>query len=202
MVIRRPGQVTPRCGQRHEFSGGDPHISHATVPLVSAGFINPPVPDGPSDSSGSGVESGPKEIDPSVPDGTPGSTVVAPQDDGASCLSVSESSSTVHSPITAVRTEELFSHQEGLTDIEREVWDQQYNKSVKADDALTPTHLWDCRIWCRPHDVGTLARFRERFQQDPLKSLRVFLLRCWRTNIRKSLTQYLKSKHGKCWWKV
>ncbi len=176
MVIRRPGQVTPRCGQRYEFSGGGPHISHATVPLVSASFINPPVPDGPSDSSGSGVESGPKEIDPSVPDGTPGSTVVAPQDDGASCLSVSESSSTVHSPITAVRTEELFSHQEGLTDIEREVWDQQYNKSVKADDALMPTHLWDSRIWCKPHDVGALARFRERFQQDPLNSLRVFLL--------------------------
>jgi hypothetical protein len=158
------------------FRGGDPHVSHATVPLVSAGFINPPVPDGSSDNSGSGVESGSKEIDPSDPDGTPGSTVVAPQADGASCLSVSESLTTVHSPITAVQTEELFSHREGLTDIEREVWDQQYNKSVKADDALMPTHLWDSRIWCRPHDVGALARFRERFQQDPLNSLRVFLL--------------------------
>jgi hypothetical protein len=30
---------------------------------------------------------------------------------------------------------------------EREVWLQQYNKSVKADDTQSPVHLWDDRVW-------------------------------------------------------
>jgi hypothetical protein len=33
------------------------------------------------------------------------------------------------------------------TQAELEVWNQQYAKAVKADDAETPVHLWDNRVW-------------------------------------------------------
>jgi phage terminase small subunit len=33
-----------------------------------------------------------------------------------------------------------------LSDSELDVWEQQYSKSVKSDDAQTPVHLWDGRV--------------------------------------------------------
>jgi hypothetical protein len=41
-----------------------------------------------------------------------------------------------------------------LSGEEQEIWSQQFMKSVKADDATTPVHLWDERVW-KVHHIST-----------------------------------------------
>jgi hypothetical protein len=83
--------------------------------------------------------------------------------------------------------------------VEREVWLQQYNKSVKADNAQTPCHLWDERVWSRAHSVAHRKVFMDRFNGCPLDSIRSFLLRRWVFNIRTGFMKYLRTKHGAGW---
>jgi hypothetical protein len=84
---------------------------------------------------------------------------------------------------------------------EREIWLQQYNKSVKADDAHSPIHCWDDRVWGGGDYHMARAFFSEKHGTCPLNSIRKLLLRRWVRNIRLSLTRYLCHKHGRTWMK-
>jgi hypothetical protein len=83
-----------------------------------------------------------------------------------------------------------------LAEAELEIWHQQYAKSVKSDDAATPIHLWDGRVWSLPHCLEHVNRFSERFGQSSLDSICKLLLQRWRSNIRTSLLFYLHVQHG------
>jgi hypothetical protein len=74
-------------------------------------------------------------------------------------------------------------------------------KAVKADDAETPTFLWDDRIWTLGYHVPCqrsthLRRFANRC---PLTAIRDFSLRWWRRRVLKSLLGYLCNAHGPQW---
>jgi len=86
-----------------------------------------------------------------------------------------------------------------LDAIEREIWQQQYNKSVKSDDAQVPVHLWDDRVWVVAHNEDQRSQFEIRFQKCPLSSLRHLLLRVWVRNVSRSLLKFLTDKHGAGW---
>jgi hypothetical protein len=64
-----------------------------------------------------------------------------------------------------------------LSGEEQEIWSQQFMKSVKADDATTPVHLWDERVWTIHHISTRRQSFQARYHHCPLDSLRGFLLR-------------------------
>ena len=87
-----------------------------------------------------------------------------------------------------------------LTSTELEVWEQQFAKSVKADDATTPIHLWDMQIWRVGIQSDKVTAFQSRFNCCPLVSLRHFLLRRWWRNVRQSLLKYLMEEHGRLWY--
>jgi hypothetical protein len=87
-----------------------------------------------------------------------------------------------------------------LSQSELEIRHHQYAKSVKSDDAATPVHLWDNRVWKSPHDRAAVLHCHSRYGHCPLTTWRCFLLRRWRINLRKSLMYYLKVKHGDQWW--
>jgi hypothetical protein len=65
---------------------------------------------------------------------------------------------------------------QGLSSTEMEVWNQQYAKSVKADNAQTPVHLRDCRVWRLGFDASKCQEFVNKFQRCPLECLRILLL--------------------------
>lgn len=89
-----------------------------------------------------------------------------------------------------------------LSPAELEVWQQQFSKSVKADDAATPVHLWDARVWRLRFCAKWLAAFRSRFNQCPLTSLRGLFLLCWRRRVYQSLMSYLRKTYGTKWFAV
>jgi hypothetical protein len=82
-----------------------------------------------------------------------------------------------------------------LSTAELEVWQQQFAKSVKADDAATPFHLWDTRVWSIGVKPSQVEKFKERFQCCPSTLLRKFLLRRWRRNVYRSFRQYLANEY-------
>jgi hypothetical protein len=57
------------------------------------------------------------------------------------------------------------------------MWEHQNSRSVKADDADIPVHLWDHRVWERPHDSVARRAFEAKFGRCPLEAIRAFLLR-------------------------
>jgi hypothetical protein len=87
-----------------------------------------------------------------------------------------------------------------LTSTKLEVWEQQFAKSVKADDATTPIHLWDMWVWRVGIQSDKVTAFQSRFNCCPLVSLRHFLLRRWWRNVRQSLLKYLNEEHGQLWY--
>lgn len=91
---------------------------------------------------------------------------------------------------------------DGPSPVELEIWHQQYAKSIKADDAETPIHLWDNRVWTRPHNKGLVQAHKDKYNKYPLSSIRLFLLRLWRIILRKSLVKFLQIKHGLRWWEL
>jgi hypothetical protein len=86
-----------------------------------------------------------------------------------------------------------------LSTEEQEIWAQQYAKSVKADDAVVPIHLWVTWVWSRFPTLSGRHRFVDKYRHCPLVALRFFLLRRWRCNLRRSLIQYLKDTYGASW---
>jgi len=83
-----------------------------------------------------------------------------------------------------------------LSPAELEVWQQQFAKSVKADDAEIQVHLWDTRVWKRGFNAEAETAFRNRYQPCPLISLRRLLLRRWRRNVYLSFIKYLSLVYG------
>jgi hypothetical protein len=83
-----------------------------------------------------------------------------------------------------------------LSSAELEVWQQQFAKSVKADDAEIPIHLWDTRVWRRGFNAAAVANFKRRYQCCPLTSLRQLLLRRWQRNVYLSFIKYLSLTYG------
>lgn len=96
----------------------------------------------------------------------------------------------------------IFDHRADLCQVDREIWDQQYNKSVKADDAATPVHLWDGRIWQLSHCSRRVTAHRAKFHRCPLDAFRVLMLKRWVRNVRQGLARYLTEKHGNRWWEL
>jgi hypothetical protein len=86
-----------------------------------------------------------------------------------------------------------------LNATELEVWNQQYSKSVKADNAQTPIHLWDSRVWVLAHNGMQLQQYGERFAKCPLNALRGMLLAPWRVNLHKDFLLYLSTEYGDTW---
>jgi len=85
---------------------------------------------------------------------------------------------------------------------EQEIWSQQFMKSVKADDATTPVHLWDERVWSVHHISARRQSFQARYHHCPLDSFRGFLLRRWKINVRQSFQRYLREAYGTTWSKL
>jgi len=81
-----------------------------------------------------------------------------------------------------------------------EVWDHQYSKSVKSDNALTPNHLWDDHIWQSVFHQGRDAHYA-RFHCCALTSLRKALLRVWRRSVLRCFLAYLNATYGQAWWR-
>jgi len=92
-----------------------------------------------------------------------------------------------------------ISSNDSLTPEEREVWLHQYSKSVKADEAATPTYLWDDRVWKLTHRPDILTEFKTRYGRCPLSAIRIMSLRRWKVNVRKSLVLFLGAKYGEGW---
>lgn len=65
----------------------------------------------------------------------------------------------------------------GLSTEEREIWLQQYAKSVKADNAVTPVHLWNEWVWHLHPKPYQVVAYQNKFHHCLLDSLRAFLLR-------------------------
>lgn len=82
---------------------------------------------------------------------------------------------------------------------ELETWWHHQAKSVKADDAANPTHLWDDRVWRSPHDTEQRRQFTARYGRCALDTLRHFLLRRWQRNLWKSLCNHLITTYGRGW---
>jgi len=87
-----------------------------------------------------------------------------------------------------------------LSSAELEVWQQQFAKSVKSDDAVTPVHLWDTRVWRVGVQPSRVERFKARYQCCPLTVLRKFLLCRWRRNVYRSFLQFLVNEYRTQWW--
>jgi hypothetical protein len=77
-----------------------------------------------------------------------------------------------------------------------EAWWQQQAKSVKADDAANPTHLWDSRVWKLHHHEGLKRHHTQRFGLCPLESLWTWLIGRWRKNLLRSFMLYLLTCYG------
>jgi hypothetical protein len=75
-------------------------------------------------------------------------------------------------------------------------------ESVKSDDAQTPVHLWDERIWARIEiDRTSLEVYRQTTGgQCPLQVIREFGLRYWRRQVLCSLLSYLQETFGAEWY--
>lgn len=82
---------------------------------------------------------------------------------------------------------------------ELEVWNQQYAKSVRADNAQTPIHLWDSQVWVLAYNNVQLQHYHARFAKCPLDAFRGMLLACWRVNVRKDFLLYLSAEYGDVW---
>jgi hypothetical protein len=80
-----------------------------------------------------------------------------------------------------------------LSQTELEVWEQQFAKSVKADDAATPIHLWDMRVWRVSFHSAKVTAFHHRYGTCPLNSLRSLLLQRWQRNVCQSFLKFLKA---------
>jgi hypothetical protein len=83
-------------------------------------------------------------------------------------------------PLPVSDSHELYAQEppkQSLSPEENEVWLQQYTKSVKADDAATPIHLWDERVWGGNSHEDSVLAFKASFNECPLSFLRLFLLR-------------------------
>jgi hypothetical protein len=96
------------------------------------------------------------------------------------------------------------SHTQAAPDVNAQklaAFEEGCKKAVKADDAKTPCHLWNERVWNVPHKRVQVLFFNNRFQKCPLDSLRTFLLLRWRRNVRRSLLLFLQQEHGKHWQK-
>ncbi len=78
-----------------------------------------------------------------------------------------------------------------------------FSRAVKADDAATPTFLWDDRVWSlKYHDTKRKEEFREHYpSSDVLETIRNFLLRRWRKNVWRSFRTYMRSIHGDTWYR-
>jgi hypothetical protein len=74
--------------------------------------------------------------------------------------------------------------------------------SIKSDDASTPVHLWDDRIWDGVAVAAeAVAAFRNRFDgRSPLEAIREFGIRYWRRRILCSLLTYLRESYGARWF--
>jgi len=79
---------------------------------------------------------------------------------------------------------------------ELEVWNQQFAKSIKADDAHTPVHLLNSRVFARPHNPLRVQRFQEKYAGCPLDAIHLGLLARWRRNVRKSFLHDLSEQYG------
>jgi len=89
-----------------------------------------------------------------------------------------------------------------LSSAELEVWQQQFSKSVKADHAATPVHLWDARVWRLGVQPKSVSAYQAKFQCCSLTSLHRFLLMCWRCSVTCSLLQYLKDEYSDKWYQI
>jgi len=79
-------------------------------------------------------------------------------------------------------------------------------KAAKNDDAGIDTQFWDRQaVAVYRHDPtfqNRWDRFHATFNQDPCSSLRGFLLRRWRCNVRKSFCWFMKQESpNSCWCK-
>jgi hypothetical protein len=74
--------------------------------------------------------------------------------------------------------------------------------SIKSDDASTPVHLWDDRIWDGVAVAAeAVAAFCNRFDsRSPLEAIREFGIRYWRRRILCSLLTYLREGYGARWF--
>jgi len=88
----------------------------------------------------------------------------------------------------SVTSQDSESQEAGLSSSpeEMEVWLQQNAKSVKADNASTPVHVWTTKPM-------------EPLCSDTLVPLREFLLQRWRINVFCSFRLYLRSKYNATW---
>jgi len=75
-------------------------------------------------------------------------------------IQASEVEGTAHLPLPVgdILAEDVLGDESmALIPAELGVWQQQFSKSVKADDAITPIHLLDARAWrlkVRPENLG------------------------------------------------
>ncbi len=76
------------------------------------------------------------------------------------------------------------------------MWEQQQSKSIKADDACNPVHLWNTRVWALPHDQILAERFQLRFGKCALDAIRERLLCRWRVNVLRSFLRYLRMQYS------
>ncbi len=68
-----------------------------------------------------------------------------------------------------------------------------FSVAVKADDAKTPTFIWDERVWSLGYqDPAKVETFRRRYNGSPLDTIRKYMLRYWCRLVLRSLLFYWK----------
>lgn len=81
----------------------------------------------------------------------------------------------------------------------------QFDKAVKADDAVTPVNLWNDHIWeAALHLKSSYDHFcsyaiHRKGILCPLDVLHSFFLGLWRCRVTRSLMSYLRNTHGVHW---
>ncbi len=82
------------------------------------------------------------------------------------------------------------------------IWDHQFAKAVKDDDAEVPIHFWDNRVWELQHNAICRRSMHQRVGCCPLTFIRRLALHRWHKNLLRSLLSYLRSTYGTDWWIV
>jgi hypothetical protein len=104
-------------------------------------------------------------------------------------------------PVGDILAEDVLGDESmALTPAELGVWQQQFAKSIKADDAITPIHLWDARVWRLKVCPENLGAFRSKFGICPLTSLQKLFLIGWQRRVFRSLMLYLRNEYGLLWY--
>jgi hypothetical protein len=78
--------------------------------------------------------------------------------------------------------------------------DAEHLTATKADGALAHTDIWNVRIWRKWTQAKVKAEvYVLEHGQDPLDTLRAWLLRMWRRNVLASYRTYMLKEYGSAW---